>query len=361
MAALKIRLLAEGLRLMDGAAAGAKPALRVRSGSCGGLDLVLPDGTWVNAPVHEKFARTSSMVLNHGEDGPVLVVDGERHPVRLVAEPDFYRRSTEAGTPMRRVGQLCSDRLGIGLTNACTFYRSRETRCRFCSIGLNTGTEQGNKADDDALEVTLAAGTDAVAPARHILLGGGTPDPYDTGAHRIAELAATIKARCDVPIYAMLAPPGNLEDLDRLADAGVDEVGMNIEVFTEEAARRYLPGKHAAIPHEHYWRALTRAVELFGPVNTRSIAIVGLEPPQESIAGAERLASMGVLPILTPLRPLAGTPLEDHPRLPWRMLWNTAQAADAAARVHGLPLGPVCIPCQANCLTVPGHALHRHY
>ena len=195
MTRIKLRLLAEGLRVEAGADLGSKPALRVRSGSCGGLDLILPDGTWVNAPVDEAFARRSELRLVAATAGPVLIVDRDRIPVRLVSEPAYYRAQTSSGKPMSRVGQLCSDRVGIGITNACTFYRSAASRCRFCSIGLNTTVEQGNKADVDVIETIAAAIDDPVAPARHILLGGGTPDPRDTGARRIAGLARLIKRR----------------------------------------------------------------------------------------------------------------------------------------------------------------------
>ena len=364
MTKLKLRLLSEGLRveLTASDAVGARPALRVRSGSCGGLDLILPDGTWVNAPIHERFARSSPIRLVSGRDGPELDLDeADRLPVRLVPPPAYYAQRSSNGVPLQEVGQLCSDRIGVGLTNACTFYRSRADRCRFCSIGMNTGTERGNKADDDIVEAILAALRDPVAPARHILLGGGTPNRDDAGAARIAALSRRIKLHTRAPIYAMLAPPRDLTHLSALIAAGVDEVGMNIEVFDEAAGRRYIPGKQAAMSREEHLRALERCVELFGPVRTRSIVVVGLEPVDDTIAGVARLASMGVLPILSPLRPLDGTLLQDHPRLSASEMWEVTQAAAEAADRFGVPLGPTCIACQSNTLTYPGHELYRLY
>lgn len=364
MAWLKTRLLAEGLRVeLDAGqlSAVAKPMLRVRSGSCGGLDVILPDGTWVNAPVREPFARTSALTLRH--DGDLMVVDDgfTAHEVTLVQTPEYYGRATASGEPMERIGQLCSDRVGVGVTNICTFYRSRATRCQFCSIGSNVLEERANKRDDEILETVLASVNDPIAPARHVLLGGGTPDSEEVGAEHLAHLAEAIKARTTVPIYAMLAPPRDLGLLELLAEAGVDEIGMNIEVFGEQAARRFIPGKHEAIPREHYWRALERAVELFGAVNTRSITVVGLEDADATVEGVEQLAARGVLPILSPLRPLEGTALENHRRLEPAELWELTNAAAEAAARHDMPLGPVCVPCQSNTLTLPGHPLYRHY
>ena len=253
MTRLKTRLLAEGLRVEIPERefpSSSKPLLRVRSGSCGGLDLILQDRTWVNAPVRERFAQLSALCLRRADDNVVIDDGSLLHPVELVQAPAYYRRRTGAGVGMQRIGQLCSDRVGVGITNVCTFYRSRARRCQFCSIGANTVNEDGQKNDSDILETIVAAVQDPVAPARHVLLGGGTPDPAEAGVMRIATLARAIKNRCDVSIYAMLIPPRDLGRLELLADAGVDEIGMNIEVFGEEAARRFIPGKHQAVPLE---------------------------------------------------------------------------------------------------------------
>lgn len=365
MTRLKTRLLALGLRApqhTEHGPRGAKPALRVRSGSCGGLDLILPDGTWVNAPVLESFAHRSPLELvTDGVHSRIVDSGTNRIDVQLVREPAYYSATTSSGRSMRSVGQLCSDRIGVGLTNICTFFRSREKRCQFCSIGHNVSREMADKAHADVIESVGAALQDPVVPARHVLLGGGTPDGDDRGAERIATTAAALKQQSDTPIYAMLAPPADLGWLEVLAEAGVDEIGMNIEVFSASVARRYIPGKHAAIPLGRYWTALERAVQVFGPVNTRSITVVGLEPAENTIEGVRQLAAIGVLPILSPLRLLDGTPLQDHGLLNPDWLWELTLAAAEAAGEFDMPLGPTCIACQSNVLTMPGHPSYRHY
>lgn len=367
-ARLRTCLLAEGLRLDEAArahlAVAAKPALRVRSGSCGGLDLVLPGGRYANCPIHERFVHASPLSLELDLD-QLFIRDArrrfERVPVAPVPTPAYYGRLAGDGTPLQRTGQLCSDRLGIGLTNICTYYRSRASRCRFCSIGQNVEDERARKPLEAIVEVVEAAYTDGVAPARHLLLGGGTPEGPDAGAIAIAQAARAIKARWPQPIYAMLAPPADLGYLELLRDSGVDEIGMNVELFSDEAARRYIPGKRAANPLSRYLAALERAVELFGPINTRSITVVGLEDAEATVDGVELLASRGVMPILSPLRPLRGTPLERFPTPSASALWElTLRAAEAAER-HGVPLGPTCIACQSNTLTPAWHPLYRFY
>lgn len=342
-------------------AIGAKPALRVRSGSCGGLDLVTEDGTWINAPVNEPWAQRSRLELR-AMDGRLLVADGTAcFPVTAVPAPAYYGDRSPSGAPLHRIAQLCSDRVGVGLTNICAFYRSMKDRCGFCSIGGNVGQEQARKDLADVVAAVVAAVEDPIAPARHVLLGGGTFDREDGSAPEIAEAATAIKSVCDVPIYAMITPPRDLGLLRALADAGVDELGMNIEVFGEHAARRHIPGKQRSIGHERYWAALEAAVEIFGPVNTRSITVVGLEPPDTTVRGVERLAALGVLPILSPLRPLAGTALESQPRSTAAQLADLQERCAEAAAAYDVPLGPTCIACQSNTLTVPGHSAYRLY
>lgn len=338
-----------------------KPILRVRSGSCGGLDVVLPDGTWVNCPVREPFARVSSLRLI-SEGGQTLIAGLERPvPVELVVAPAYYGDATSRGVQMLRVGQLCSDRVGVGMTNICTYFRSAKQRCRFCSIGHNVRDEMGTKNVDDVVETVLAALRDSAVPARHVLLGGGTPAGDDSGAKRIAEVAARLREQTHASIYVMIAPPRDLGYLDYLADAGVDEIGLNVEVFDEDSARRYIPGKHAAASFADYRRALKRCVDRFGPLNTRSITVVGLDPPASTVRGVRELAAMGVLPILSPLRRLARTPMEGAPALDAEELWNLTVTAAEAAAEFDVPLGPLCIACQSNTLTVPGDARYRLY
>lgn len=370
-ARLKLEILAEGLRVDRSAeehvAAHGKPPLRVRSGSCGGLDLVLPGATWVNAPVRELFAPQSPLVLVRDDNGLILrdARDGTGTQVQLPPAPDYYSRTTAAGTLMSAVGQLCSDRLGVGLTNGCVYWGPRGTRCRFCSIGLNvrTGHEQGRKSTIDVLEVVAAAIEDIAAPAAHLLIGGGTPPGPDAGGYAFADLIRTVKVRWPaLPVYVMIAPPEDLAAVDALVDAGADQIGINLELASPVASALYMPGK-ASLGRERWTRALSRAVEALGPDRpigaVRSILMVGLEPEEETLQGVEYLAAAGVMPILTPFRPMRGTELEEHPRWTGKQLWHTTQAAAAVAARHGLPLGPTCTPCQANTLNVPGHPSYR--
>jgi hypothetical protein len=381
-ARFKVELLAEGLRVSPAAAdflaENGKPPLRVRSGSCGGLDLVLPGDIYANCPVDEVFARDSRLSLENGDDALYIVDsrDGVTTPVNVLPRPDYYGQTSSAGNvPLSRLGQLCSDRLGIGLTNGCVYWAKADTRCRFCSIGLNvrTGHEIGRKLEADVVEVVSAALDDAVIRPAHVLLGGGTPAGPDAGALAIAEATRSIKQRWpDLLVYAMVAPPERAEFVDALVDAGADEVGINLEVWSDEAGERYLPGKWGN-GRARCLQMLAAAVDAFhrrgaaasayppGVGRVRSIMMVGLESREDTLTGVDALASLGVMPILTPFRPMRGTEMERHPRWSGPALWDITERATDVAGAYGLPLGPTCVPCQSNTLNVPGHSAYRAY
>lgn len=367
---LKAELLAMGATVSDGTRAaldvqGKRPT-RVRSGSCGGVDLVLRGGTYVNCPTEEIFAKASPFSIEF--DGATFRVQDERSPgettrVIPVPSPKFYT----AGERGVAVGQLCFDRLGIGLTNRCLYWSRSSSSCQFCSIGLNTNTERRDKHVDDMIDVVRLAYEEPAPMARasHVLLGGGTWPSADAIARQVAVAAREIKTRWSNPVYAMIVPPDDLDVIDELADAGVDEIGLNIELYSDVHCERFLPKKHAEHKKAAYEAALRRSVDRIGPVNTRSILIVGLEPRDQTLDGVRWLCGMGVMPILSPFRPLVGTPLESLEREPGTRtgseLRRLAEDAQAIADEYGLPLGPTCIPCQGNTLNVPGHPLYRYY
>jgi hypothetical protein len=339
-----------------------KEPVRVRSGSCGGLDARLPGSVYVNIPVNERFVDDSPLQLRVASGA--LVVSApylpEVVPIDLVLSPEFQRHDGDERA--RRTGQVCFDRLGIGLTNFCTFWKGSDRRCKFCSIGLNIGTEDRDKALDAIRHVVQLALADPINPARHILLGGGTPSAPDAGAATFAAAARVIRqVSSNVSIYAMMAAPDDPEALVDLFAAGINELGINLELFDERAASYYLPAKFERHSRAHVLATLERAVEIFGPLNTRSILVVGLEPVESTTAGARALAERGVMPILSPLRPLVGTPIQDRRPPTPAVMAEVADAAGAAAAAYDVPLGPTCLACQGNTINPAWDASYQLY
>ena len=96
-----------------------------------GLDL------WLNVPVEEDFALDSPFRLIRAGVGDYRVVDtrGGTYPVRLPREPEWYQKTTRAGTAMSRVGVLQGTYLGIYVSNSCGFWHHKpEAGCRSISL-----------------------------------------------------------------------------------------------------------------------------------------------------------------------------------------------------------------------------------
>lgn len=355
---LKFEMLADGLRVSPEAQKQielSKGPIRTRSGASGGLDLILPFGIYVNAPILESFATKSPLILDI-IDNKLVIKRGE--DVLTFAElqpiPRYYNLHTSDGLPMKRVGQLCSgDRFCYGMTGTyCWFWKS-ERRCLYCSIGLNKDQDANQKTIKQLIEVLGVAISDPVLPAKHILLGGGTPEGDDMGAILASQLCREIKKVYNTSCYVMISAPLKNEYIDLLRDSGADELGINLEFYSESAWEQFIPGKNKYIGRKRYFNALEYSVKVFGPINTRSILIVGLEQPENTIEGAVSLAEMGIMPILSPFRPLTGSRLENTRGFSYQMNWDIYQEIHSRISTFGIPTGPTCIPCQNNVLALP--------
>jgi hypothetical protein len=74
---------------------------------------------------------------------------------------------------------------------------------------------------------------------------------------------------------------------------------------------------------------------------------------EETLRGVEALAERGCFPILSPFRPDPGTPLRNHLPPNANSLEETFLRSLDIAEYRGVKLGPRCIPCTHNTLTLP--------
>jgi len=257
---LKFELLTSGIQISDQAkdyVKAAKRPLRTRSGSSGGLDLILPNNIHVNVPVDESFASQSVLILDTLSEG-LVIRRGEDilSPVVLQTLPKYYSMHTSDGVPMVKVGQMCSgDRFCYGMTGPyCWFWKS-ERRCKYCSIGLNKTRDAARKTIEELLETLEQAISDPVIPARHILIGGGTTEGEDMGAILASDLCKAIKERFNISCYVMISAPLRNEYIDLLYDSGADELGMNLEFYSDAAWEEMIPGKNRYIGKKRYLEA----------------------------------------------------------------------------------------------------------
>ena len=135
----------------------------------------------------------------------------------------------------------------------------------------------------------------------------------------------------DIPVCVEMAAPDTDDWIDRLKDAGLGSILLNLELWDPEVRRRVMPGK-AAITRERYLEALGHAARVLGAHQSSSQVIIGLEPVENTLQAVRAIADVGAIPLPVVFRPLAGTQLEDVPTPP---LGEVLQVFDEVLRVMG--------------------------
>ena len=274
------------------------------------------DGTTVMVPVYNDVSGSSAYSLAARGDG--LTLTGPQQDalpvVTTTDEPAFYGLSTAEGIPYRSIALLHSrDVLATTLLQTCIRFRDRSQSCQFCAIeqSLEDGATVIRKTPEQVAEVAEAAvRLDGV---KQLVMTTGTPNSDDRGARLMAETAAAVKRRVDLPIQGQCEPPDDPIWYERMKAAGIDSLGMHLEVVELEVRRRILPGK-SELSLERYYAAFADAVAVFGRGEVSTYLLAGLGDSREALLDcSRRLIELGVYPFVVPFVPISGTPLEQHP------------------------------------------------
>ena len=303
-----------GLRLVDPSAGAAS-----RRGGAGPSDhkAVTVDGHTIMVPVHTSTAWNSPFTAQAPDaTGHSTITRGSIAiaSVSFPKQPRFARLQTFDGVPYAHIATLHgSDVLATTVLQTCIRYESRRKTCKFCAIGqsLAAGRTIARKTPEQLAEVARAAVL--LDGVRHMVLTTGTPNATDRGAAILCESAFAIKAAVDIPIQGQCEPPDDDRWFQRMKDAGIDTLGMHLEVVTPAVRERIMPGK-AAVPISRYLSAFEAAVGVFGRGQVSTYILAGLGDTREAILElCDRLLALGVYPFVVPFVPIGGTPLEDHP------------------------------------------------
>ena len=263
----------------------------------------------INVAVRERFVKDSPFsflpqdkkILKNGKP----FVDAEDVP-----GPEWYSLKLPGGKNFDQIVQIhLKDILASALSDFCIF-KAEGKGCKYCA--LRTGPESRNK---DPKEIAYCISHLEAAGLRfsELNLNAGTLPGEDRGASLYLKTIQEVRKVSAIPIAAQICPPDDLRWIKRLHEAGLNTVSFNLEIYDEGCRREICPGK-AVIPRKNYFEAMEYAVELFGRNLVSSWLIIGLEPVESTIAGAEAIAASGGIPFVSVFRPLTGTELEN--RLP---------------------------------------------
>lgn len=122
-----------------------------------------------------------------------------------------------------------------------------------------------------------------------------------------------IHSRVKVPI-SISCQPLNRENMDRLAEAGAERIGIPLDAATEELFNN-VKGRSVGGPYvwKEQFKLLSEAKKVFGKGKVSTHLIVGLGETEKEMTGTiQRCVDMGVLPALFAFTPILGTALENN-------------------------------------------------
>lgn len=259
------------------------------------VELALPGELVARVPVHD--ARSPSAYVLSTRDGHLIVrrADGPaQYDVRLNPPPRFYARHTKLGTPMRAIAAVHGSHIVVSPEATCAL-SSEGTPCASCAGRPYQGSAPP-PAIEDVVEVIRAAFEEGAAEFVYFIA------PYSEGADRgLALLEPYIKAtkrHFDTLVAAHLHPPVADEWIDHAYAIGLDAISFSVEIFDPDLLEQHCPGRVQHIGRERYYAALEHAAAVFPNGTVWSDLVIGLEPEESTMRGIDRLASIGVLPVL---------------------------------------------------------------
>lgn len=359
---LKVRLLGQGIDISAAAIDyindrnEGRPMTYADYASTSGVILLLGDDVWVNAPLslhNPNFVADTPFTLDYADDGLVVHGDGYVESAGFWLQPAWHGHVNDRGEAYNSYGFTHADRVRISPIEGCAL------TCKFCDLPYEF--RYRTKRVDGLLDVARVARADPIQPAGHVLISGGTPRPADYGYVR--DVYEAVLTGLDMPVDIMMVPSEGLLDVPRLAELGVDEFSINVEVYNRDIARKVMRKKFD-MGIDYYLDFIERAAEILGPARVRSMFMVGIEPIDDTLAGVRAVAERGGVPVLSPFRPDPSTPMRDSPAPAAEELLDVyLRARDICSRLD-VPLGPRCIPCSHNTLTFARQGsgdAHRYY
>ena len=297
----KLDIAARGVRI-DGSARSLVPASEPLPQA---LELVLANDAHVSAPVDAAGTAPASLLLI-GDAGRYYLVDpeangGPRREVSVAAAPRFYERRTASGMPMRRVATVVGTYLLVHPSGACGF-SVQGTPCRFCLEGARAEREAAATVAD-VVEVVRAAFEEGVAES--VYLNTDAFEVEDGGISFVAPYVEGIRRHFDTLVAVQAHPPRSDRWIDWAYALGVDAVSFNLEIYDPELLDRHCIGRMRYIGRQRYLDALEHAARIFPSGTVWSDLVLGLEPPESTIAGIEAFASRRVVPVVTARRALS--------------------------------------------------------
>lgn len=345
---LKISLLVQGLTIEKEALLYICKDSTIKEATFNAIDITIFNCLKVNVPVKIPFVDISPFSIKYNKLNGLCLYYFNSFISKVIIdiEDKLPKETSNHKIPYNAIAFRTNDRVRIRHNSFC-YFKENGKSCGFCE---NKKKNHYELILDDIFEVI--DNYEEKVDFRHYLIGGGSGNPKSE-YKKIAKIAAYIKDKYNKPIYVMALPPDNIEAIKLYYESGVTEVAFNLEIFDRKIANSVMPGK-GNIPLEKYIEMLTESVKYFGKSgNVRSMLIIGFEPDDSLLDGVKLLASIGVSPMLSALRPMPNSKFRDYISDNVKHISELFFKAKAICDEHNICLGPSCEECQNNTITLP--------
>ena len=313
---------------------------------------MLSDGTVVQFRYNP-----SSPYLMTVRDATRVIVKGEEalDTVSLIPRPRFYDAVTTSGNLMRRIAQVGGqDCFFVCYQNYCAHF-ARGEECSFCNLVPTKKTYNSVLSKKEVKDIgEVAAAAFAEDMCNHVLLTGGCFN-HQAEVSVVSAIVEEIRGALGldtVPGAILPSATTDPDDLRRYRETGIGAIGYSMEIWDEALYRGICPGKAKSTSHDEFFRAIQRAVGIFGEGNVYAVFVMGLEPRSSLLAGIRALTSVGANIVPFVWSPNPGSKLKGH-RAPSGN-WFIEVALEAAEIVleSGIPSGTAnhCYRCDGNSL-----------
>lgn len=307
---LKIRLLTEGATLPEGESKGRRGG----AGPVGGRYFLLPNGRTCGIPIRtgKQADLYGSANLERTDKPNIWLYDGSIE-LSEVRRPKFLDMKTADGLAYSSIALLHGERTLATTTYQDCRYWSQGSQCKFCTIPSSylAGDTVLEKSPENIAEVVLAAQNEGYID--DVLLTTGTPDSPDMGSEKLIDTINAIRKVSNIPIAVQFEPPLDTDVIRQVAEAGANAVGLHIESADDSVRQEMCPGKHEYGSLELYRQSWQFARKHFGKGQVSTMILYGLhEDTQKTLNLVEELSQIGVMSIVTPVRPSQGSQLADY-------------------------------------------------
>jgi len=221
-------------------------------------------------------------------------------PTEVKESPEFMRMSLAAAMTLGFKQGLFYRNARLHCINLLlTYEEGCQARCAYCGLSKKRPGEYGNKS---FIRVTwptypLEEIIDRIRRRQNRVKRICVSMITNKRAVRdTRDICSRLRSSLDIPISLLISP--TILKADGLADfktAGVDKIGVAIDLVTSELFNRYR-GSGVNGPHrwDIYWRCLADAIRLFGDGNAGPHFMVGMgETEKEMCDAIQKSRSMG--------------------------------------------------------------------